>query len=457
VAVACLAAGAMFGGTSAVAAGPIQLGFVDPVTFDDPTKQVAAFDRAKQAGATIVRLELHWDRVVGDESGDMTDPDNPEYDWSSFDTQVTLARARGLEPIADIFFAPPWASAGDGVTTPDPAKLAQFATAAARHYVGPLRVRYWMVWNEPNRAAYLKPQLLSGKIVSAVRYRNMVRAFANAVHGVNGANRVVAGGLSPLGKSGNPAPLAFTRQMLCVSKTFKRTCDLRGASRLGVDIWSHHPYTSGGPTHRSYGRNDVQLGDLPKLRRLVNAAVRLGHVKPAGGLKLWVTEFSWDSGPPDPQALKQPLHARWTSEAIYRMWANGVSVLTWWRVTDDPLATSPYQSGFFAVNGAKKASFTAFRFPVVALKRTTGVYVWLRTPAGKKGRVIVELRAGSRWVRLGRPATSVNGIVSQVFRTPYRKGVVRARFAGETSKPFSLTYAKDRFVNPFGCGGAVPC
>jgi hypothetical protein len=203
----------------------------------------------------------------------------------------------------------------------------------------------------------------------------------------------------------------------------------------------------------------VQLGDLPKLRRYVNTAVRLGHLKPAGGLRLWVTEFSWDSGPPDNKALRQPLHARWTSEAIYRMWAAGVSALTWWRVTDDPVTFSPYQSGFFAVNGGRKASFSAFRFPVVALKRSNGIYVWLRTPEGTKGSPIVELRVGRRWVRLGRPATSAYGIVSKVFRTPYRTGVVRARFGGETSKAFSLAYARDRFVNPFGCGAGtgIPC
>jgi hypothetical protein len=436
---------------SAAAAARIDLGFHDPMTFSDAGQQVTAFDRAAQAGANIVRLELHWDTVVDEEVGDMTQPGNLEYDWAPFDAQVQLAEERGLTPIANIFYAPSFASGADGTTTPDPAKLAEFATAAARRYDG--RVKHWMAWNEPNRGAYLKPQFVSGTIVSGVRYRNMVRAFANAIHGVNTANRVVAGGLSPLAKTGNPGPLSFMRSMLCVSDRLTRTCDLRGAAnRLGIDIWSHHPYTSGGPTHRSYGRNDVQLGDLPELRRLVNAAVRLGHVTPAGGLKLWVTEFSWDSGPPDSKALKQPLHARWTSEAIYRMWANGVTALTWWRVTDDSTAVSPYQSGFFNVNGQKKASFMAFRFPVVALKRSNGIYVWLRTPEGVPGSPIVELRVGTRWVRLGRPATGAYGIVSKVFRTSHRTGYVRARFGGETSKAFSLAYARDRFVNPFGCG-----
>jgi histidinol-phosphate/aromatic aminotransferase/cobyric acid decarboxylase-like protein len=41
----------------------------------------------------------------------------------------------------------------------------------------------------------------------------------------------------------------------------------------------------------------VSLGDLPKLRRTLAAAVRARHVSSRGSPRIWVTEFSWDSSP----------------------------------------------------------------------------------------------------------------------------------------------------------------
>jgi hypothetical protein len=174
-------------------------------------------------------------------------------------------------------------------------------------------------------------------------------------------------------------------------------------------------------------------------------------------MQFWVTEFSWDSKPPDPRALPASLHARWTSEALYRMWQNGVSVVAWFRIQDDPLRETPYQSGFWTETGAQKRSLTAFRFPVVGFKRKTGVYVWGRTPTSRGARVLVELKVGSRWRRLGTIRAAGSGIFTKTFRTPYRQGAVRARAVGEISLPFSLAFVGNRYVNPFGCGGGIPC
>jgi hypothetical protein len=224
------------------------------------------------------------------------------------------------------------------------------------------------------------------------------------------------------------------------------------------DVWSHHPYTSGGPTHSAVGSNDVSLGDLGEMRRVLGSAVRTGRVVSAGSVGFWVTEFSWDSNPPDPDGLPSTLHARWVSEALYRMWRNGVSVVTWYRVQDDPLSASPYQSGFFRSNGQPKRSLTAFRFPVVAFAQRRGVYVWGRTPFGQPGTVVVEIKSGRRWRRLGTLTVGSTGIFARTYRTPIRRGYVRARVAGGgASLPFSLTPVGDRYVNPFGCGGGIRC
>ena len=210
-------------------------------------------------------------------------------------------------------------------------------------------------------------------MVSDTLYRNLLNSFTAAVRGVSAQNRVIAGSLAPLGRKNKPAPLAFMRELLCVSKSLRRTCDLRSAP-LRFDIWSHHPYTLGGPTHKAGGDN-VSLGDLPRMRRVLRAAIRLGHVSSLGRVQFWVTELGWDTRPPDPRGVPSVLHARWVSEALYRLWTNNVTVATWWRISDDPFPSGRYQSGLYTVYGRPKRSLTAFRFPTVAFRRPGAIYV----------------------------------------------------------------------------------
>jgi hypothetical protein len=470
---ACLA-GVLACSAGPASAGPLTTAVVDPASFGS-SGQAQAFARTRAVGATMVRILLNWSDVAPSQrpsSFNPQDPNDPAYQWGPVDGQLEAAVAAGLAPVVTIQYAPRWAegagSGRPGTVRPDPDQFGLFARAAAERYSGrfdpdpfgnlePLpRVRYWQAWNEPNRDYFLMPQYQNGRVVSGDWYRRMVAKFAAAVHAVDPANVVVAGGLAPLQRPTKPGPMAFMRSMLCMSTRLHRTCDLR-PNPVNFDAWSHHPYTSGGPTHRAPGRDDVSLGDLPKMRRLLRAAIRAGQVVSARRVGFWVTEFSWDSSPPDPRALRARLHARWVSEALYRMWKNGVSVVTWYRIADDALRTSQYQSGFYRTNGRRKLSFTAFRFPVVAFTRRGGIYVWGRTAAGQQGRVAIQLKAGRRWRALGSRRTNGYGIFFGTYRTPVRRGFVRARFGSEVSVPFSLTPAADRYVNPFGCGGPIPC
>jgi len=149
------------------------------------------------------------------------------------------------------------------------------------------------------------------------------------------------------------------------------------------------------------------------------------------------------------------LHARWVSEALYRMWSAGVSLCVWFRLDDDPLGVTPYQSGLY-FHGASlreerpKLSFEAFRFPFVAFPDGARILVWGRTPGGKRGRVIIEQQEGD-WTRAAALVADRYGIFSA--RVPHRgDGDLRARLVGEgsTSVPFSLTAPPDRVFNPFG-------
>ena len=167
----------------------------------------------------------------------------------------------------------------------------------------------------------------------------MVNAVADGVHSVDSANLVVAGGLDPFGhpKTKNQKwfsayPLPWMRSLLCVSKGAHphATCH----DKIKFDVWSHHPYTWGGPFGKAKAPGDVELGDLPKMRSLLQAGVRLHHVVSAHPVQFWVTEFGWDTNPPRPHAASLGLASRWTAESLYQVWRSGVSLVTWFVLVD---------------------------------------------------------------------------------------------------------------------------
>lgn len=50
------------------------------------------------------------------------------------------------------------------------------------------------------------------------------------------------------------------------------------------------------------------------MSRPLRRAQRSGRISPRGRKRLWVTEVSWDSSPPDPRGVPAARHARWSGE-----------------------------------------------------------------------------------------------------------------------------------------------
>lgn len=204
------------------------------------------------------------------------------------------------------------------------------------------------------------------------------------------------------------------------------------------------------------------------MRRTLRAARARGRiVTDQPGVAFWVTEFSWDTSPPDPRGVPSERHARWVSEALYRMWRSGVSLVTWTQLRDYPFPAHAYQAGFYRwdrggdrFNKPKKLSLTAFRFPFVAFPRRGGITVWGRTPTSQSVRVVIQRKTSRGWVRLASVSPNVNGIFSRRISTRKTKGTVRARWVAgrQSSVPFTLLVrTPDIFVNPLGCGDPIPC
>jgi hypothetical protein len=445
------------------ASRPLSTAIVDPASFGGDESGIA-YDHARRAGARYVKLLVNWADVAPETRPDAFSPRNPadpNYRWTSTDAQVRTAVDAGFTPIVYVQTAPLWAqqcSRGPGPCRPNPDHFADFAAAAARRYNGGYsdlpRVRYWQVWNEPNFSQFLMPQADNARRpVSPEIYRALVNAAYRAIHAVHRDNMVIAGGTMPYGKVHNPvnavAPLLFMRQLLCLSAGPRpqRVCP----QSVRFDIWAHHPYTSGDPQHHAGLQDNVAIPDLWKMRVLLEAARKLGTLRTRGPTRFWVTEIAWDTNPPDPQGVPEKLHARWVAEAMYRMWDQGVSLVTWFLLRDR--ASGPFQSGLYfrgpdgIGSDAPKAALTAFRFPLVAFRepKTSSVMFWGRSPRSDVA-VIVELRTRGKLSVALRLRPNRYGIFSGQFPSTTRVGVVAARLAdgSDAAFPFSLVVPPDR-------------
>ena len=421
------------------------------------------------AGARFVRVAVFWKAVapVTPPSGfEALDPTSPGYSWSGIDATLEAADTAGLTPILDIVAPPSWAYdiEPDAVNagTPNVPALGAFATALATHYdgltPGAPAEHVFQVWNEPNNSLDLNP-------ASGSTYRAMVNAVADGVHGVDPTNLVVAGGLDPFGHPKSEkqqwysvAPLAFMRSMLCLSRGAHPHATCSEPARF--DVWSHHPYTFGGPFGKAKLPDDVELGDLPRMRALLKAGARLHQIDSAQPVQFWVTEFGWDTNPPRPHGATLNLAARWTAESLHQMWLSGVSLVTWFLLQDYP-SPSPYQSGFYfpsssLADAQPKPSLTAFCFPFVAYlgKQKNTVSVWGRDATSDKETVTIQLRHGKsgRWKSVALIASNASGIFQVALKLKAtKKDWLRAVAPGSgNSLAFSLTRPKDPHIGPWG-------
>jgi hypothetical protein len=179
---------------------------------------------------------------------------------------------------------------------------------------------------------------------------------------------------------------------------------------------------------------DVAVPDIGKLTRVLRAAERRGMALPRGHKRIWVTEMSWDSSPPDPHGVPEALHARWTEQGLYVLWRQGVDTVTWFQIRDQapiPSYAATNQSGVFFIDGRPKLAATAFRFPFVTERRTPmTVFLWGRAPVA--GTLVVEVRRGAGWRRVWSKRVT-GGTVFTGAAPAGRNSQLRASVGGQSS------------------------
>ena len=336
------------------------------------------FGELKKLRSQVVRVNLWWGgpsgfSVARRKPKRPIDPNDPAYDWDTYDRTVRYAAVNGMTVVFSIIGTPPWANkaAGFNVMPTSILDLRRFATAAARRYDGTFKapdgrtlpaVRQWLAWNEPNNPVFLKPQwALKGSRwvpVAATNYARICNAVVEGIRSGSTAGRpkVACGATAPRGNNqptstrSSISPLAFMRAMW------------KGGAR-GFDAYAHHPYyqapsetprTPPPPGKRGQPPTSITLGNF---NLLVVELTRL-----YGNMRIWITEYGYQTNPPDefygvtPAKQAAYLKEAWT----YARRHPRIDMFLWFLLVDEP-RLSGWQSGLIDANGRKKPAYRVFQ------------------------------------------------------------------------------------------------
>ena len=422
--------------TAASATRGLTTGFSDGDEYQSPSTTPSQrnlwLNRTVDAGAGIVRLGIEWPAIAPNRPPDPTNPDSASYDFSLIDAAVTDAAAHGLKVLLSINHAPTWAegpnrpaSAQTGTWDPNPSDLADFSQAVASRYSGSHAglpaVQAIEVWDEPNSGDWLTPQFTGKNFTGAAHYRDMLNAAYASIKSVNPKVQVVVGGTDPYGDPpGGPypasgaraRPVQFWQQVFCVKPTktkkkkgkkpatvkYVRTAGCNGT--VNFDVFAHHPIdnTGGGPLKSGPSRYDASTPDLGRVVSVLRGAEKVGTVARTKH-PVWVTEFWWDSKPPNPVGANLATQARWIQQSMYLFWKAGASVAINFQLDDAldrPNVHAGFQSGIYFNDGRAKPSVTAFSFPFVTDRiNSKTLFAWGKAP--ESGKLLIQRQQGSSW------------------------------------------------------------
>ncbi len=419
-------------------------------------------DRAATARAGIIRISVDWRNMVRRKPANPANPNDSAYGFKRLDEAIGSAKAAGLDAMLTVYRAPAWAEGADpkpgtqpGAWKPNPVQYGKFGQALARrdsgNFHGLPRVRYFEVWTEPNLTQFLAPQWVRRKPFAPIRYRQLLNRFYAGVHAAQPGATVIAGATSPFGDSrkhqrypDHPRmrPVVFLRTVLCLNSKLKRAKGCKAKSHL--DVVSAHPLNiTNGPHYRPYSKDDVQVANFSRVRKVSMAAMRAKTVRPGGHKSLWVTESGMASRPPNPRGAPVQKQARWLGEALYLLWKQGARVVVNLNIRDpaydpDRPAAGQFSTGLYFRDGKQKLALRAWRFPFVTHRKSKRrVSAWGKAP--QSGKLLIQQKRHRHW----RTRKRITVHAGQVFRPSFRlRG--RATLRAAVGKTQSLSWRQSK-------------
>jgi hypothetical protein len=350
----------------------------------------------KRLGVPLVRFTLRWNQIAPRRPRAPTSPRDRAYDWRRPDRVLRGLRRHGLTPVLTLVGTPGWANGGrsPAFAPPRPRDIRRFAIAAARRYPW---VRYWLIWNEPNKRLWLRPTR------PTIYVRHVLNPAYEGIHAVLRHARVGGGVTGPRGAAGGVAPVAWVRGM--------------ALARAKFDAYAHHPYPlTPSETPSSGGCRDCPSITMATIRKLLILVRRSFGPKP-----VWLTEYGYQTKPPDTFLGVPPKRqATLLSLAAMRAWRlPRVTMLIQYLYRDEP-QLSRFQTGLVFVDNRWKPSLQGFRLPFAQMaRRGDRAVLWGQIRDGRPGRkrYRLEVLRKNQWKPVGRVRlTNDHGVFMRTIR-----------------------------------------
>ena len=233
-------------------------------------------------------------------------PGRPRVRRGAATTRRSRARTdAGIEVLLTIVGTPAWANGGQGAraraelgddaprSSPTRRRVATAARSSTRRAAGSSRGSgMWLAWNEPNNPVFLQPQFarVSGKwtMAAPAAYAQICNAVYSGVHAAGGPERSPAGRRRRAATTTRRARAPRSRRSRSCARP--RTDGPPHVRRLGAPPVLRQPVRDARDA-ATVGSRAVGLGNIDAL---ISEVTRLYGRKP-----LWITEYGYQTKPPD--------------------------------------------------------------------------------------------------------------------------------------------------------------
>ena len=326
----------------------------------------------------------------------------PIRNWDRYDNLVRAATERGIRVYFNVTGpGPKWAhakkpkgsTASQRTFKPKAREFKLFVTAVGKRFAGTYRdengsrstlprVSMWSLWNEPNQGGWLSPQWENGRAASPAIFRKLYQqGYAGLVSTGHRADNdiILLGETAPLGsdaKTGKSPmrPKQFIRELFSGNV----------GNGLPATGFAHHPYTKNiAPNVRDPHPDSLTMANISELGTLLDEMSARTGGKVAAGLPLFMTEYGFETNPPDPfSGVSAALQAKYNTLGEYLAYLNPriASQAQFLLVDVPPVKGKPktsksywftYQSGLYYQRGQPKEAAYSYAFPFVATATPT--------------------------------------------------------------------------------------
>lgn len=344
-------------------------------------------------GVRIVRFTLRWDQVARQK------PESPRspsaYNWGASGDVLDALHAQGIPALVTLYGSPRWANGGGPPARLPRSGFGNFAYAAAKRFPW---VRLWTAWNEPNSRTFSVP------VSPSLYVRRVLNPAFASLHAASPANKLAGGVTSPRKTPSGMSPLAFMQGL--------------HAAHARLDAYAQNPY----PVDRGETPSHTTCAQCAYFTMAKLPAIRADVTRYFGAKPLWLTEYGYQTNPPDPLlGVSYARQAAYLGQAALRVWSqSGVTVLINFLIRDEP-NLGGWQSGLFTAGGVAKPSYHAFALPFVQVSRAgSRVTLWgqVRPGTGRRS-YLVQRAAGGSWHTVGGTArTGVRGTFLRMVTLP---------------------------------------